>query len=112
MDKIDFNDYWRAMNPKHEFDNRKQAAKDEWNKHPEKHQAIMAWLQKHGDYPERNPFFFIQDFTVPRPKGQPTNYRGQIIPQGLQVFSAKYNGAWGMYTLEDIRLYGLETPRN
>ena len=33
---------------------------------------------------------------------EPTNYRGCVIPQGVQVFSAKYNGVWGMYTREDI----------
>ena len=39
----------------------------------------------------------------------PTNYRGCAIPNGVQVFSAKYNGAWGMYTPEDIEKFHLET---
>jgi len=38
---------------------------------------------------------------------EPTNYRGCVIPQGVQVFSAKYNGAWGMYTREDIEKFHL-----
>ena len=106
---MDFNDYWRAMNPLPMYDNRKMAAKKVWDEHPEKHQAIMTWLQKHGDYPERNPYFFILDFTPPRPLGQPHNYRGEQIPAGVQVFSAKYNEAWGMYTREDIKKYHLQT---
>lgn len=108
---MDFNDYWRAMNPLPEFDNRKVAARQAWDEHPEKHQAIMAWLTKHGDYPERNPYFFILDFTPPRPKGQPTNYRGRAIPAGIKVFSAAYNGVFGMYTQEDINRYHLTLPQ-
>ena len=105
---MDFYEYWRAMNPLPEYDNRKMAARKAWDEHPEKHQAIMAWLKKHGDYPARNPYFFILDFTPPRPKGLPHNYRGGIIPSGIRVFSAKYNGEWGMYTQEDIDAYHLE----
>ena len=104
---MDFNDYWRAMNPLPKYDNRKMAARDAWNDHPEKHQAIMAWLKKHGDYPERNPYFFILDFTTPRPIGQPTNYRGKNAPKD-PIFSAKYNGEWGMYTQADIDDYKME----
>ena len=108
---MDFNDYWRAMNPQPKYDNRKVAARDAWNDHPEKHQAIMAWLKKHGDYPERNPYFFILDFTAPRPVGQPHNYRGEIIPSGVIVRSAAYNGVFGMYTQADIDAYHLELPK-
>ena len=109
LDKMDFNDYWRAMNPQTKWDNRKMAAKKVWDEHPEKHRAIMEWLGQHGDYPERNPYFFILDFTPPRPLGQPHNYRGEMIPAGIQVISAKYNDSWGMYTPDDIIKYHLQT---
>ena len=35
------------------------------------------------------------------------NYRGCVIPQGVQVFSAKYNGVWVMYTRDDIEKFHL-----
>ena len=108
--QTDFESYWAAITADNKFEDRKEAAREEWTKYPEKHVPIMQWLKKHGSYPGRNPFFFIQDFKVRRSKGQPTNYRGQIIPPGVQVFSAKYNGTWGMYTQEDIDAFGLERP--
>ena len=108
---MDFNDYWRAMNPSQEYDNRKMAARIAWDEHPEKHQAIMTWLAQHGDYSERNPYFFILDFTPPRPKGQPTNYRGRSVPQE-PIFSAKYNGEWGMYTRADIEAFHMEVYKD
>ena len=39
---------------------------------------------------------------------EPTNYNHRKLPSE-PVFSARYNGQWGMYTLEDIRKYKLET---
>ncbi len=61
---FDFETYWEKIGGDIHFANRKAATELEWNKHPEKHQAIMAWLDKHGTYPQRNPFFFIQDFKI------------------------------------------------
>ena len=111
-DRIIFEDYWAAMQPDPKFDNRKAAAREEWSAHPEKHKAIMEWLAKHGSYPDRNPFFFIQDFTVPKKKvefrSEPTNYKGKPLPSDKQVLSAKYKGEWGMYTQEDVDYFKME----
>ena len=38
---------------------------------------------------------------------QPTNYRGRSAPQE-PIFSAKYNGEWGMYTQVDIDAFHME----
>ena len=62
--KFDFETYWSLMQPAPQFENRKTAAEREWNKYPEKHVAIIMWLKKHGPYPLRNPYFFIQDFRM------------------------------------------------
>ena len=39
----------------------------------------------------------------------PTDYNGRKLPKA-PVFSAKYNGKWGMYTQEDIDRYHLTRP--
>ena len=54
-----------------------------------------------------DPIRAIRENTWQAKAPEPTNYRGCIIPQGVQVFSAKYNGAWGMYTREDIEKFHL-----
>ena len=38
---------------------------------------------------------------------QPTNYRGRSAPKE-PIFSAQYNGEWGMYTQADIDTYHME----
>ena len=62
---MDFEQYWRLIGGGVNFSDRKAAAEKAWSLcAPEKQQAIIEWLQKHGRYPSRNPYFFIQDFQV------------------------------------------------
>ena len=61
---FDFETYWEKIGGDIHFANRKAAAETEWAKHPDKHQAIILWLEQHGTYPQRNPYFFIQDFKI------------------------------------------------
>ena len=109
--KIDFNTFWTLMGSEQYFPGHKNAAKAEWEKHPEKQAAIIKWLQQHGPYKQRKPNFFIQDFKLRSPTRQPVNYRGQAIPAGIVVFSAKYNGAWGMFTQQDIDDFHMDLPK-
>ena len=67
---MDFETYWTLFSPDSQFENRREAAEQEWNKHPDKHEAIIAWLRRHGAYKGRNPYFFIQDFQVKQPRQQ------------------------------------------
>ena len=59
---MDFEQYWTLIGGDVNFANRKEAARTAWDNHPEKHEAILKWLQVHGRYPGRNPYFFILDF--------------------------------------------------
>ena len=63
---MDFNDYWLLIGGDVNFSNRKVAAEQAWNNHPEKQEPIIRWLKKHGAYPGRNPYFFILDFQLKR----------------------------------------------
>jgi len=61
---MDFEQYWTLIGGNVNFSNRKEAAKNAWLAHPDKHAAIINWLSKHGRYTGRNPYFFILDFQV------------------------------------------------
>ena len=115
LTKMDFETYWTKIRPDAKYDNRKSAARAEWQAHPEKHESIMSWLNKHGPYPERNPFFFIHDWTVrsknDKPAGEPTNWNNRALKDGVKYVSALYNGQWGMYTEEDVKKFNLKTAQ-
>ena len=61
---MDFEQYWTLIGGDIYFSDRKEAAKQAWNANPDKHQPIIKWLQTHGKYPGRNPYFFILDFQI------------------------------------------------
>ena len=63
---MDFEQYWTLIGGETNFANRKEAAREVWNAHPLKQMAIIEWLKRHGQYPGRNPYFFILDFQLKR----------------------------------------------
>jgi len=65
---MDFETYWNLIGGDVNFSDRKTASANLWALHPEKHEAIIEWLQAHGRYLNRNPYFFILDFQVKRPR--------------------------------------------
>jgi len=108
---MDFNKFLTLFQPDKTFASRLGAAQRLWEQCSSvKQEAIIAWLETHGSYKKRNPYFFILDFEPRSAHAEPTNYRGREIPSGLQVFSAKYNGTWGMYTEADIEQFRMERP--
>ena len=100
-----FEDYWRAMQPAARYEDRKIAAEFEWDHSPEKQAPIMAWLKRHGPYPDRNPFFFIQDFTVKSKPREPLWLRGD---EGGDLVQVKYNGLYKICTRATMELFRLE----
>ena len=111
---MDFNSYWTLIGGEVNFADRKAAAEKVWNLcAPEKQQAIIHWLQTHGRYPGRNPYFFILDFKMKQkqPKNlNLTNKGGKMLESGKAEI-ALYNGAWGVYSQEDIKEFKLLTKK-
>ena len=71
---MDFEQYWQLIGGNVQFSDRKAATETLWAQHPEKHDAIIQWLQKHGQYTGRNPYFFILDFQVNKKRRQELSF--------------------------------------
>ncbi len=106
---IPFDKYWDTIKPEPHFESRKEAARVAWETSPEKQQAIMAWLQQHGAYPDRNPYFFIVDFQLRNNLGEPQWLRGD---EGGDLVQVKYNGLFKICTRATMELFGLEWVRD
>ena len=67
---------------------------------------------REGKFVSFNPLEAIHD-NLPRKKqqvqGTPTNWNGSLTDPPEPTEIACYNGQWGMYTLTDIKMYGLQT---
>ena len=84
--KTDFETYWALFKPDEQFENRMDATRIEWDAcAPDKQQAIIAWLRKHGAYRGRNPYFFIQDFRVMQPRQQVLSYAAYYAKYGTTL---------------------------
>ena len=110
----DFNAFWNAFHPAPEFDNRKRITWETWQKRTpvarkKMLEAVLTGSLPKGEGGERglNPYFFISDF----PEPQPHDYNGTPELESVRDHSriACYNGHWGIYTLEDIKLFNLQT---
>ena len=104
-----FEDIWSLLKPKGEYVRRVNACGKLWSEmayHRRKYiYETIAGLKTRGEYVNPNPLFAIKD----NDNAEPMNYRGKVSPAGVRVYSAKWNGKWGMYTREDIETYGLIT---
>ena len=77
---MDFNNFLTLFKPDKEFTNRLGAAQRIWEQcSPNKQQAIIAWLETHGAYKGRNPYFFILDF---KPQHQQMSFNDYYAKYG------------------------------
>ena len=77
---MDFNHFLTLFQPDREFTNRLGAAQRLWEQSTAaKQQAIIAWLETHGAYKGRNPYFFILDF---KPQQMQMSYKDYYAKYG------------------------------
>ena len=115
---VTFEQLWSALYEHGTSRKSKDATKNTWDSlSPEQQEwvfnSITAKLAERG-FVQFDPIRAIKEHLARMPKNQrePTNYRGKAIPAGVQVFSAKYNGTWGMYTQEDIHQFNMQLPES
>jgi hypothetical protein len=111
MREINFETFWDLFNPTPAYNNRTAAAKSEWDKcSVAKQKAIIHKLQTApGDIVQPNPYFYIIDFPEPTPTNLNGTIQGEQLLNARQAKTAFYDGKWGLYSLEDIKLFNLKT---
>lgn len=76
--------------------------------------SISERLQK-SQYVAYNPIEAMNDNMpragMPSKEPEPTNYNRSNLTPKEPIEPAFYKGEWGMYTLTDIRTYGLQTKQ-
>lgn len=120
-----FNDlYGKLLKPSAAFDNRGRYEKcrQYWNAIDAAEQQGICRLieakRQRGEYVDPNPCYAMSDAmqeyekrqakVQQKPKREPENYNGRCLKRGVQYVVAKYRGAYGTYSLEDAREFGME----
>jgi len=63
---------------------------------------------REGKYVQYNPIQAIKENSRKYLLPEPTNYNGRHLKPGVTYVIAKYNGAYGTYSLEEAREFGME----
>ena len=107
-----FGRLWDAMDVDEDmFPGRRAATFRIWKDKPEHiKKAMEDYLLEHGAPKKKNPYFFVAEFKIKssEPIGEPTDMNGRALKKGVQYITAKYNGRWGLYSKDDVELFGLE----
>ena len=69
--------------------------------------SVIPQKVREGRFVQYDPIRVIKENTRRIVFREPTNYNGKALPSEPVVI-AKWNGRWGMYTMADVELFGLE----
>ena len=96
-------EYWDFFLPSDLTRDRKGITFEQWlRRTPAARKAMLRYLETNGA-PQKNPFFWVQDFPEPRPH----NLNGESLPDEPLV-RAKYNGVGGLYTKAEATLFNMQ----
>ena len=104
-----FDDIWQLLRPQGEYVRRVNACGKIWsglafNRRKHIYETISS-LKAQGKYVNPNPLFAIQDNDT----AEPFNWNGHTLQPGRQYVTAKWQGKWGTYSIEDVGNFNLET---
>lgn len=107
-----FDDIWKLLRPKGEYVRRVNACGKIWrglsyNRRKHIYETIES-LQAQGKPVNPNPLFAILD----NDNAEPFNWNGHALQPGTQYITAKWQGKWGTYSIDDVRDFNLETLKN
>ena len=116
--------YDKLLNPSPAFDNRGRHEKcyKDWCAMDEAERQgickIIEEARSNGVYVDPNPCFAMNNAMQEyekrlakeqqKKKREPTNYNGRSLKQGVEYVIAKYKGAFGTYSLEEAKEFGME----
>jgi hypothetical protein len=107
----DFLTFWKLFNPAPEFANRKIATAKIFDEATKAKQiALLRSLPfREGEGVGLNPYFYVNNFPEPTPTNLNGTLQGSEMLNANQAKTAFYDGKWGLYSLEDIKLFNLKT---
>ena len=111
---MDFDKIWQPLYRHGSSDRYKAEAAALWARlTPDQQQHIYVTITAKlaaGRWLQFDPVRAISEHIPPaKPsRPEPKNYQGRALPAGKTVVSARYNGAWGFYELEEAEAHGME----
>lgn len=105
----EFCEFWTAYRPADKFANRRSCTFSQWLKRsPPARRAMLDQVHRCSVNPDRNPFFWVQDFPEPVPKDYNGSREFDRLILTTPLVTAEYKGKFGIYTLDDATAYNMK----
>lgn len=96
--------FWRHFLASDLAHDRKGVTFTQWVKRtPAARMAMARYLNDNGA-PQKNPFYWVQDF----PESEPQNLNGARTLPDEPIVRAIYNGSGGLYTRREAELFNMQ----
>lgn len=103
-----FCEFWETYRPADKYANRRSCTFAQWLKRsPPAQRAMLLHVRNHIVNPERNPFFWVQDFPEPIPKNYNGSREFDSVILTTTLVTAEYKGKYGIYTLNDAKDFNM-----
>ena len=106
-----FEQLWALLYEHGASEKKKEGTRRFWNTLTEEQQrqvfTTISRKLKEDKFVQFDPIRAIKENAPKKTFQGPTNYQGRKLP-AVPVFSAKWQGKWGMYTIEDIKKFNME----
>ena len=113
---INFEDLWQLLETHGVMDSKRIESERLWSTFlPEEQQAIYQTIStklQNGKFVHYNPMRAIYENKPRRfPKPEPMNWNGRALDPRRQYVTAKWNGRWGTYAVEDVQQFNMEVKQ-
>ena len=108
-----FETVWRALVEHGSSRKSEDAVRRFWNTLTAEQQRLayenIPRKVKEGKFVQYDPIRAIREnIRDTRPKAEPKNWNGHRLDPDQRYVTARWNGRWGTYSVEDARRYGME----
>ena len=107
-----FETVWQALVENGSSKRNHDAVKRYWDSLTPKQQNLVCknipQKVKDGKFVQYDPIRAIKENARTYQLPEPTNYNGRSLKPGVQYVIARYKNAYGTYSLEDARAFGME----
>ena len=107
-----FETVWNALVENGTSKRNHDATERFWNTMTPKQQELayanIPQKVKNGKFVQYDPIRAIKENIRAYQMPEPTNYNGRRLKAGVTYVIAKYKGAYGTYSLEEARAFGME----
>jgi len=105
-------EFWEKYRPADKYANRRSCTFGQWMKRSRQaRRAMLETVRRSSVNPERNPYFWVQDYPEPVPRDWNGSREGGRMLASGEAAIAFHKGKAGVYTIADIEWYGMTRPR-